>query len=79
MIARAEVVAGHDGRAEVLVEVAYDNGGTAVISLEQEACLASLDEAGVASITELVGRPWTAVLPALGRQAQVRSEGHVNG
>ena len=67
VIGRAEVVGGHDGRAEVLVELTYDNGGTAVVSLEEEACLASLDEAGVGSIADLVGQPWTVVLPALGR------------
>lgn len=64
-ISRAAVVGGHDGRAEIEVEITYPNGGTATISLDEEACTASLDEAGVASIDELVGRPWSVVLPAL--------------
>ncbi len=59
------VVGGHDGRAEIEVELTYDNGGTSTISLDEEACTASLDEAGVSSLDELVGRPWSTVLPAL--------------
>lgn len=68
VISRATVVGGHDGRAEIEVELTYDNGGTATISLDEEACVASLDRAGVGSIDELVGQPWSVVLPALERQ-----------
>jgi hypothetical protein len=63
VIRRATLVGGHDGRAELEVELAYDNGGTTTISLDEEACLASLDRAGVASIDELIGQPWSVVLP----------------
>ena len=68
IITRATVVGGHDGRAEIEVELTYDNGGTSTISLDEEACTASLDEAGVSSLDELVGRPWSTVLPALEQQ-----------
>jgi hypothetical protein len=64
-ITRATVVGGHDGRAEIEVELTYANGGTSTISLDEEACLASLDLAGITSLEELVGRPWSTVLPAL--------------
>lgn len=70
VITRATVVGGHDGRAEIEVELTYDNGGTATISLSEEACTASLDRAGVGSIDDLVGRPWSVVLPALERQLE---------
>lgn len=70
VISRATVVGGHDGRAEIEVEITYDNGGTSTIALDEEACIASLDRAGVTSIDELVGRPWSAVLPALERQGE---------
>jgi hypothetical protein len=63
-ITRATVVAAHDGRAEIEVELTYDNGGTSVISLDEEACTASLDTAGVSSLDELVGQPWSTLLPA---------------
>ncbi len=65
IISRATVVGGHDGRAEIEVELTYDNGGTSSISLDEEACTASLDRAGVSSIDELVGQPWSVMLPAL--------------
>jgi hypothetical protein len=68
IISRAAIVGGHDGRAEIEVEITYDNGGTSTISLDEEACIASLDDAGVSSIDELVGQPWSIVLPALERQ-----------
>jgi hypothetical protein len=68
IISRASVVGGHDGRAEIAVEVTYDNGGTTTISLDEEACTGSLDRAGVASVDELVGQPWSVVLPALAHQ-----------
>ena len=70
IITRATVVGGHDGRAEIEVELTYDNGGTATISLDEEACSASLDEAGVSSLDELLGQPWSVVLPALERQPE---------
>jgi hypothetical protein len=70
IISRAVVAGGHDGRAEIEVELTYDNGGTSTISLDEEACLASLDHAGIASIDELVGQPWSVVLPALERQGE---------
>jgi len=68
IISRATVVGGHDGRAEIEVELTYSNGGTSTISLDEEACTASLDRAGVSSIDDLVGQPWSVVLPALERQ-----------
>jgi len=64
-ITRAEVVGGHDGRAEVVVEITYENGGTTTISLDEEACTTSLDRAGIASIEQLVGQDWNVVLPAM--------------
>ena len=70
IISRATVVGGHDGRAEIEVDITYENGGTTTISLGEEACTASLDRAGVSSIDELVGQPWSVVLPALERQGE---------
>jgi len=77
IISRAAVVGGHDGRAEIEVEITYDNGGTTTICLDEEACTASLDRAGVSSIDELVGQPWSIVLPALDRQP-VEEQGEGN-
>lgn len=73
-ITRATVVGGHDGRAEIAVELTYPNGGVATISLDEEACTAALDRAGIGSIDELVGRPWTVVLPALEQRVELEGE-----
>ena len=76
IITRAAVVGGHDGRAEIEIELTYDNGGTSTISLDEEACTASLDGAGVSSLDELVGRPWSTVLPALEQQQGQQGDIH---
>jgi hypothetical protein len=73
VITRATVVGGHDGRAEIEVELTYDNGGTSTISLDEEACLASLDLAGVHSIDDLVGLPWSTVVPVLEAQGEAHA------
>ena len=56
------------------MELTYDNGGTSTISLDEEACTASLDGAGVSSLDELVGQPWSIVLPALEQQHPPKGE-----
>ena len=75
-ITRATIIGGHDGRAEIEVELTYDNGGTATISLDEEACTFSLDAAGVRSLDDLVGRPWSALLPALERPTPTNTATH---
>ncbi len=65
VITKAAVVGGHDGRAEIEVELTYPNGGTATIALDEDAVLASLDFAAIASLEELIGQPWSVVLPAI--------------
>lgn len=76
LITRATLVGGHDGRAEIEVELTYDNGGTSTISLDEEACTASLDAAGISSLDELVGQPWSTVLPALTPHAPAQGDAH---
>ena len=73
IISRAAVVGGHDGRAEIEVELTYDNGGTSTIQLDEEACIASLDESHIGSLDELIGQPWNTVLPALERQGEAHA------
>lgn len=55
---------GHDGRAEVVVELAYPNGARSRMSVAQEAATRALDAAGLASLPELVGQPWTVLVVA---------------
>ena len=62
VIVSAVVAAGHDGRAEVVVEVAYPNGGRTRLSVAQQAVDAALDAAGVQHLDDLRGQPWTVLL-----------------
>jgi hypothetical protein len=55
---------GHDGRAEVVVELAYPNGGRSRLSVAEEAATRALDAAGLGSLTDLVGQPWTVLVIA---------------
>jgi hypothetical protein len=61
-IVGAIVGPGHDGRAEVVVELAYPNGGRARLSVAEAAATRALDAAGLTDITDLVGQPWTVLV-----------------
>ncbi len=64
-ITEAVLAAGHDGRAELVVEVTYANGATARVRLDEEAAEPVLEAAGVSRIEDLVGRPWDILAAAL--------------
>jgi len=64
IIEDAEVAAGHDGRAEVVLRVRYPNGASAQVRLDEEAAAVALDAAGIASLSDLRGRPWHVLAPA---------------
>ncbi|MCU1503198.1 MAG: hypothetical protein JWM12_2552 [Ilumatobacteraceae bacterium] len=61
VIVAAELAAGHDGLAEVLVGIRYPNGAERAVSLPYEAVDEAVEAAGVASLTELIGRPWSVL------------------
>jgi hypothetical protein len=63
-IVSAALGAGHDGRAEVVVELLHANGGRNRVSVPQESAVRALDAAGVTSIDQLVGQPWSVLLVA---------------
>ena len=63
-IVSAALGAGHDGRAEVVIELLHPNGGRNRVSVPQESAVRALDAAGVTSIDQLVGQPWSVLLVA---------------
>lgn len=63
-IVGTEVGPGHDGRAEVVVELAYPSGGRTRLSLTEEAVARAMDAAGLTTLDELRGQPWTLLVPA---------------
>ena len=63
-IVRAVIVAGHDGAAELFVEVAYPGGGTVSLSLAPGPTEVAIAAAGVTDVADLVGRPWQLLVGA---------------
>ena len=62
VIVLASMVPGHDGLAEVAIVVRYSNGAERPMALPYEAVGTALDAAGVTSLDDLVGTPWTVLL-----------------
>jgi hypothetical protein len=57
-IESAELGAGHDGRAEIVLVVRYPNGAAARVRLDEEAAAQALDAAGVTKLDDLIGKAW---------------------
>ena len=64
-IESAELAAGHDGRAELVLRVRYPNGASTEVRLDEEAVAFALDAAGVASLDDLTGKPWDILARAI--------------
>jgi hypothetical protein len=62
VIAATALAAGHDGRAELVLELAYPNGARTHLNVTEEAVARALDAAGVTSLEDLEGQPWTVLL-----------------
>jgi hypothetical protein len=62
VIVGATVAAGHDGRAEAVLELAYANGALSRVIVSQEAMAAAMRAAGVSRLEDLEGRPWTVLM-----------------
>lgn len=71
-IETAAIVAGHDARAELLVILRFPNGGRSEVRLDEEAARHVLDQAGIADLAALSGRPWDILRPAMGAPAAER-------
>lgn len=69
---------GHDGRAEVVAELLYPNGGRSRLSLAEEALGRAVDAAGLSTLDELTGRPWTVLLGGMDMQGLLGPE-HTQG
>ena len=61
----AEVVAGHDGAAELLVRLRHGNGALSTVTLDPQTGFDLLRAAGAASLDGLVGRPWRQITRGL--------------
>jgi hypothetical protein len=64
-IVGARLGAGHDGRAEAVIEVQYPNGARSQLSIAQESLTRALDAAGISALDQLPGQPWTVLMAGL--------------
>jgi hypothetical protein len=58
VVAGAEIVAGHDGAAELLVRLRHANGATSAVTLDPHTGFDLLRAGAAASLADLVGRRW---------------------
>jgi hypothetical protein len=65
VVEAAEVVAGHDGAAELLVRLRHGNGVLSAVTLDPQTGFDLLRAAGAASLDGLVGRPWRQITRGL--------------
>jgi hypothetical protein len=61
----AEIQAGHDGAAELVVRLRYENGVEGPVVLDPQTGFDLLKAAGAASLDELTGRSWPEILREL--------------
>ena len=61
----AEIVAGHDGAAELLVRLRHGNGAVDSVTLDPETGFDLIRAAGAASLDALIGRRWLPLIKDL--------------
>ena len=61
----ARVAAAHEGIAELIVKIEYDNGGISEVALDQMATSALLRSCDAENIEDIKGHSWDKVRDAL--------------
>jgi hypothetical protein len=61
----AEIAAGHDGAAELMVRLRHGNGAVSSVTLDPETGFDLLRAAGAASLDGLVGQSWREITRGL--------------
>lgn len=65
VIKHVQVAAAHDGVAELVVTLGYDNGGQSLVTLDEFATRKLMESAGVETAENLTGIGWEHVRDAL--------------
>lgn len=65
VIIAAEVAAGHDGAAELLLTLRHENGIVGSVALDAEVGFGLMTACGADSLMALVGRAWRDVLKGI--------------
>jgi hypothetical protein len=61
----AEIAAGHDGAADLVVRLRHENGAEGAVVLDTETGFALMRAAGADSLDGLVGHAWLDILKGL--------------
>jgi hypothetical protein len=65
VIAGATVVPGHDGEAQLVVRVRYENGALGSVTLDAACARKLLEDCAADSAADLCGQPWQRLLDVL--------------
>ncbi len=65
VISRVQLAAAHDGDAELILSLRFENGGESLVSLDEHAVRALMDAHGFDDPDALVGTGWEPVRDAL--------------
>ena len=65
IIRDVRVAAAHEGIAELVVSIEYENGGITEVALDQMATSALMDSCNASSIDDIKGQSWDKVRDAL--------------
>jgi hypothetical protein len=60
-----QIAAAHDGEAELVVTLTYENGGRSLVTLDEYAARSLLEAGGNAGPDSLIGASWELVRDAL--------------
>ena len=64
-IVSARIAAAHDGSAELVITLGYENGGTADVTLDEAAGAALMQACEASDLQDLMGHSWQRVREAL--------------
>ena len=62
VIVGGQIVAGHDGSAELLIRLRHPNGAEGPVVLDQETGLRLMRNCGVTHVDDLAGQSWRKIL-----------------
>ncbi len=65
VINHVQIAAAHDGIAELIVTLEFENGGRSLVTLDEFATHKLLESSGVERPEDLPGTPWELVRDAL--------------
>lgn len=63
VIVGAEIVAGHDGTAELLVRLLHPDGSEHPVLLDEDTGLKLMEACGASALDELYGQSWRRIVP----------------